>query len=99
MVTENGVNSVNLTVIESAAKIDDVKLDFGIAVNNTNSRVTVIGQRLSSVSEARISTDRDVLVNSFSSGFPLDITSTAYDFAELVFPLGGAAKVLFMSLL
>ncbi len=90
LVTENGPNSVNLSVIESASIIDDVRLEFGVAVNNTNSRVSVIGQRLSSVQEARISTDRDLLVNSFASGFPLTITSTAYDLAELVFPLGGA---------
>ena len=63
-------------------------------MNNTNSIVSIIGQRLSSVFQARISTDRQTLVNSFTSGFPLAISSTEYDLAELVFPLGGTRHFL-----
>ena len=98
-VAVNNVSSVIYTVLETFPLIDAIVPSFGgIAFNSQDHEVDVLGERLSSVSSVRISTNRNLLISSFSSQFPVSISSTSYTSLTFIFPLGTNPGTYFVGL-
>lgn len=88
-VATNNTGSVVYTVLETFPIIDSILPSFGgVAFNSQDHEVDVIGERLSSVSEVRLSTNRDLLNSNFSNQFQVSITDTSYTSLTFIFPVG-----------
>ena len=91
-----------ITISEDVAVIENIEVQFGVAVNNIESKVFISGRRLSSVTEALISTDKNSLDDHFLGISPdkpiisLNVDNSSYDRVEATLALGQMPGVYFV---
>lgn len=87
-----------ITLTESLAVISNVNLPSSPAFNSQSNQIDVIGKRLTSVDQVRVSTNRASLITDFttSNNLSLNTISTTYEKVEAIFPEGGVPGTYFV---
>ena len=85
----NNTTPVIYTVLETSPIINSiVPPPEGVAFNSTEYEIKVLGERLSSVNEVRLSTNADRLVSNFSDQILVSVIDTGYSSLVFRFEIG-----------